>query len=224
VPGVSIRHVYEIQILWLPAHATTKNTFQEVGTLQHMSACSSRPYLLCFVLLLISFSNSLAAQEKEPGKGEAGRSGKLVKVEGTVRCDNPDPAYSIEVPDRSGHALMIAQRKCSWTKPLVVLDAKTKVGVAVSFTEKMEGALHMHGYEVDTLDNGEKLTMRIMTQILAEKAPASFRGRWSFMRGTGKFKGIKGGGTYDGKLEEGGGLTLDLEGSYVPEEMAAGKK
>jgi hypothetical protein len=189
-----------------------------------MSTCPSRHYLLCFVLFLISFSISLVAQEKETGKGEAGRSGKLVKVEGTVHCDKPDPAYSIEVPDRPGHALMIAQRKCTWAKPLVILEAKTKTGVAVEYTEKMEGTLHLHGYEVDTLDNGEKLTMRNMAQILAEKGPASFRGRWSFMRGTGKFKGIKGGGTYDGKLEEGGGLTLDLEGSYVPEEMAAGKK
>jgi hypothetical protein len=189
-----------------------------------MGTCTSGPYLLCFVLFLISFSIPLAAQKKEPGKGEASGTGNLPKVEGTVHCDKPDPAYSIEVPDRSGHALMIAQRKCTWTKPLVVLDAKTKVGVAVSFTEKMEGSLHMQGYEVDTLDNGEKLTMRNMTQILAEKGPASFRGHWSFMRGTGKFKGIKGGGTYEGKLEEDGGLTLDLEGSYAPEEMAAGKK
>jgi hypothetical protein len=189
-----------------------------------MGTHTSRPYLLCFVLFLISFSIPLAAQEKKPGKGEAGDTGNLPKVEGTVHCDKPDPAYSIDVPDRSGHAVMIAQRKCTWTKPLVILDAKTKVGEAVSFTERMEGSLHMHGYEVDTLDNGEKLTMRNMTQIPAEKGPASFRGNWSFMRGTGKFKGIKGGGTYEGKLEESGGLTLDLEGSYVPEAMAAGKK
>lgn len=189
-----------------------------------MSMFQSRPCLFCFVSLLISFSIPLAAQEKEQGKGESGASTNLVKVEGTVHCAAPAPAYSIEVPDRSGHALMIAQRKCTWTKPLAILDAKTKVGEAVSFTERMEGSLHMHGYEVDTLDDGEKLTMRNMTQILAEKGPASFRGNWSFMRGTGKFKGIKGGGTYDGKLEESGGLTLDLEGSYVPEAMAAEKK
>jgi hypothetical protein len=190
---------------------------------QIMSKCPHRAHLLCFVLFLIAFSIRLAAQEKAAGKAEGGTR-KLVKVEGTVRCDKPDPSYSNETPDRPGHALMIEQRKCAWGKPLVVLGAKTQAGVMVSFTEKMEGALHLHGYEVDTLDNGEKLTMRNMTQILKEKGPASFRGRWSFMRGTGKFKGIKGGGTFDGKLEEGGTLTLDLEGSYVPEEMAAGKK
>jgi hypothetical protein len=194
------------------------------------SAWSAHPItLICFVLLLVSFSMPLVAQEKEKEKGkeakaESASTGTLVKVEGTVHCGKPDPVYSIEVPDRLGHSLMIAQRKCTWTDPLVILDAKTKDGVAVSFTEKMEGTLHDHGFEVDTLDNGEKLTMQMMSQVPAEKGPADFRGRWNFMRGTGKFKGIKGGGTYDGKLEGDDGYTLNLEGSYAPAEMAGGKK
>lgn len=183
--------------------------------------------LCCFVLLLFSFSNPLVAQEKEKGKeakGESAATGKMVKVEGTVHCGKPDPEYSLEVPDRPGHALRIAQRKCAWTEPMAVLDAKTKDGVAVSFTEKMEGTLHSHGFEVDTLDNGEKLTMQTMDQVLAEKGPKEFRGRWGFMRGTGKFKGIKGGGTYDGKLEADDGLTLNLEGAYDPTDMVGSKK
>jgi hypothetical protein len=185
--------------------------------------------LRSLLLVLVSISISVVAQEKEKQKekepkGEAESAGKLVKVEGSVHCDKPDPAYAIEVPDRSGHALMLTHRRCTWTQPLAILDAKTKDGVAVNFTEKMEGTLHMHGFEVDTLDDGEKLTMRTMGQVLTEKGPAGTKGRWSFMRGTGKFKGIKGGGTYEGKLEADNGLTLDLEGAYLPAEMAGTKK
>lgn len=44
------------------------------------------------------------------------------------------------------------------------------------------------------------------------------------MRGTGKFKGIKGGGTYEGKLEADDVLTLEFEGVYDPSEMAGEKK
>jgi len=44
------------------------------------------------------------------------------------------------------------------------------------------------------------------------------------MPGTGKFKGIKGGGTYEGKLEADDRLTLSLEGVYVPAEMAGEQK
>ena len=166
--------------------------------------------------------------EKESKKGEANGGGNFVKVEGKVRCDRPDPVYSIEVPDRPGHALSLAQRKCNWTEPLVIMGGKTgaksKDGVAVSFTEKMEGVLHVHGFETDTLDNGEKLTWQSMGQVLAEKGPANTKGRWSLMRGTGKFKGIKGGGTYEGKLDADDVLVLNLEGVYDPSDMVGDKK
>jgi len=190
-----------------------------------MSTCPSRSYLLCFVLLLISFSIPLAAQEDKE-KEEKGEkfTGNLVKVEGAIRCQKADPGYAIEVPDRPGHALTISQRRCTWTKPLVIAGAKTKKGVAVDFAERMEGTLHVHGYEVDTLDSGDELTMKTMGQVLGEKGPADSKGRWSLMKGTGKFKGIKGGGTYEGKLEADDSLTLTLEGVYVPAEMAGEKK
>src|SRR5262245_36880982 len=100
---------------------------------------------LCCLLLLFSFSLPLIAQNKEKSKerkAETPSTTKMVKVEGAVYCSKPDPVYSIEVPDRSGHALMITQRKCVWKEPLSILGAKTKDGVAVGFTEKMEGTLH----------------------------------------------------------------------------------
>jgi hypothetical protein len=194
----------------------------------------SRPQFHYLSLLLLALSISLTAQdkdkdkdkgkEKEPKKANASVGGNFVKVEGKVRCDKPDPAYSIEVPDRPEHVLMISKRKCNWTEPMVVMGAKTKDAVAVSFIEKMEGTLHVHGFEVDTLDNGEKLTWQSMGQVLAEKGPATAKGRWSLMRGTGKFKGIKGGGTYEGKLEADDVLTLDLEGIYDPTEIVREKK
>jgi hypothetical protein len=57
--------------------------------------------------------------------------------------------------------------------------------------------------------------------VLGEKGPADVKGRWSLMRGTGKLKGAKGGGTYEGKLDADGVLTLALEGVYEPAAMAA---
>ena len=182
------------------------------------------------VLVFLALSVLLAAQGKgkdkdkddKDSKGEAGS--KMVKVEGTVHCGKPQPTYSITVPDRSGHALMLAQRKCTWTEPMEILGAKTKDGESVNFAEKMEGTLHVHGFEVDTLDDGEKITMRTMSQVLSEKGPTDMKGRWGFMRGTGKYKGIKGGGTYEGKLDADDGMTLNLEGVYAPDEMAGVKK
>ena len=188
------------------------------------------PHLSYLLLFLFALSVLATAQdedkskEKESKKVEASGGGNFVKVEGKVRCDKPDPAYSIEVPDRPGHALLLAKRMCTWTEPMVVMGAKSKDGVAVEFPEKMEGTLHAHGFEVDTFDNGEKVTWQSMGTVYGEKGPATSKGRWSLMRGTGKFKGIKGGGSYEGKLEADDVLTLEFEGVYDPSEMAGEKK
>ena len=191
--------------------------------------------LAAFLLFVIALPILTAAQnpdrdrdrdgmQKESTAAAAHTPANLIKVEGKVRCQKPVPEYSIDVPDRPGHALMIAERKCTWAEPMVILGAKTREGVAVSFTERMEGNLHIHGFETDTLDNGEKLTWQSMGQVLAEKGPVDSKGRWSLMRGTGKFKGIKGGGTYEGRLEADDVLTLDFEGVYDSTEMAGEKK
>ncbi len=178
-------------------------------------------------LLLVALSVLATAQDKDKDdKEKESKKGNpnFVKVEGKVRCEKPDPAYSIEVPDRPGHALMIARRKCTWTEPMLILGAKTKEGVAVGYSEKSEGMLHVSGFETDTLDNGEKLTWKSMGQVLAEKGPAMATGRWSLMRGTGKFKGIKGGGSYEEKLDADDVLVLELEGVYDPSEIVGEKK
>ena len=181
-----------------------------------------------FILLIVFTSVSLSAQSKDPDKtnekNTGDLTGNLVNVEATVHCNKAEPKYSLEVPDRPGHSLMINQRKCTWTKPLKILDAQTKDGVFVGFTETMEDVQHQHGFEVDTLNNGEKLTMRTMGQTPVEGSANKTSGRWSFMRGTGKFKGIKGGGTYEGEVQPDGSYTLNLEGAYAPAEMAAEKK
>src|SRR5208283_3068362 len=187
--------------------------------------------LIAFSVLATAQNEALAQNKNDKNKGEdkdskksAVGGGNLIKVEGKVRCDKPDPDHSIEVPDRPGHALIITRRQCTWTEPMVIMGAKTKDGVAVSFTEKMEGTLHIHGFETDTLNNGEKLTWQSRGQLLAEKGPVDSNGRWSLMRGTGKFKGIKGGGSYEGKLDADNVLVLELEGVYDLSEMTAEKK
>jgi|SRR5271165_6492204 len=186
-------------------------------------------FALCFALSILTAAQNNDKKDDNDSKQKESKAiatgaANLVPVEGQVRCEKPDPEYSIEVPDRPGHALTIAKRKCKWMEPLVIMGAKTKDGLAVSFTERMEGTLHIHGFETDTLDNGEQLTWQSMSQVLAEKGPVESKGRWSLMRGTGKFKGIKGGGTFAGKLEADDILSLDFEGVYDPSEMVGEKK
>lgn len=185
------------------------------------NCCCLLSLLLAFSLMATAQSNDKKEKESKPASSGGAN---LIKVEGKIRCDKPDPAYAIDVPDRPGHALMLAKRKCVWTEPMTIMGAKSKDGVAVEFPEKMEGRLHTHGFEVDTFDNGEKITWQSMGSVAGVNGPADASGRWSLMRGTGKFKGIKGGGTYEGKLDAGDVLVLELEGVYDPSEMAGEKK
>jgi hypothetical protein len=173
--------------------------------------------------LIAQQSNQEKAKEKEAsGKKEAAP--KLVKVSGAVRCEKPDPAYALEVPDRPGHFLNLNHRKCTWTEPMQILGAKTKTGDWYDFTERMEGSLHPHSYEIDSMDDGEKITFQTMGHVDSEKNPTTVRGRFSYMRGTGKLKGIKGGGTYEGKIDANDVMTLELEGEYDPAAFAGGNK
>ncbi len=182
-------------------------------------------YFLLLPLLVSSVCVRAQESEKEKDKAEKNASGrKLVDVKGSVRCAKPDPSYAIEVPDRPGHALKLAKRKCTWAEPMVIMGARSKDGIAVEFPEQMEGTLHTHGFEVDTYDTGEKITWQSRGTVEGEKGPAEAKGRWSMMRGTGKFKGIKGGGSYEGKLGADDVLILEFEGVYDPSEMEAEKK
>lgn len=183
-------------------------------------------FLFFFALSIFAVAQDKDDKDKDKGKERESKkaAGNYIKLGGKVRCEKPDPTYAIEVPDRPGHELILARRKCTWTEPMELLGAKSTDGVAVEFSEQMEGRLHQHGFEVDTFDNGEKLTMQTVGQVMAEKGPATDKGRWSLMRGTGKFKGIKGGGTYEGKLGADDVLTVEFEGVYDPSEMVGEKK
>jgi hypothetical protein len=186
--------------------------------------------ILFLALFLGAFSFLAMAQAKhdkddqDKHKGKEKAAGAYVKLEGKVRCDKPETAHAIEVPDRPGHALMIEKRKCTWTEPMKLQGAKMRDGVEVGFAEAMEGTLHNHGFEVDKLDNGEELTMHTNGEVAGEKGPTTAKGRWNFMRGTGMFKGIKGGGNYEGKIDADDVLTLEFEGVYDPSDMAGQKK
>jgi hypothetical protein len=187
-----------------------------------------RTFISLLLLFVIASSLSLAAQEKDKDIDKEDKAKRkaagYVDISGTVRCAKPDESHALDVPDRDGHSLIIARRKCTWSEPLVILGGKTKEGVWIAFQERMEGTLHPHSFEVDTMNDGEKITMQTMGIVDAEKGPTSAKGRFSFMRGTGKYKGIKGGGTYAGQLDAEDVLILKLEGAYEPAVMAGGKK
>ncbi len=137
------------------------------------------------------------------------------KISGTLKCNKPDPSYAIEVGDRPGHAFGIDRVACTWTKPLEMAGIQAKEGYSVGFGESSGSKANARGYHVSTMANGDKTYVRFQgTDTMKEGKPQSSQGTWSYTGGSGKYKGLKGKGTYRGTATADGGMTYEVEGEY----------
>jgi hypothetical protein len=137
------------------------------------------------------------------------------KTTGTLSCAKPDPAYSIDVGDRSGHSVSISKFVCTWTKPMEIAEVQTKDGYDVTYGDASGAKVRGSGYHVSNMSNGDKVYVRFQgNDTITEGKPATTEGTWSYTGGTGKFKGIKGKGTYTGKADSSGNMVSEIEGDY----------
>jgi hypothetical protein len=138
------------------------------------------------------------------------------KTSGTINCAKPDPAYSIEVGDRTGHSLALSKTACTWTKPMEIAGSQTKDGYDVASADANGMKARGTGYHVSNMSNGDKIFVRFSgtDTMTKDGKPESSAGTWSYTGGTGKLKGIKGKGTYKGKGNADGSITFEVEGEY----------
>ena len=144
------------------------------------------------------------------------------KISGTIQCNKPDPQYSIEIPDHSGHAFGIDKSACTWTKPMEIAGSQSKDGWSVGSGEAHGDKSRGTGYHMSNMANGDKFYVRFHgSNEYKDGKPTSAGGTWSFASGTGKLKRIKGGGTYKGTGNADGSITYEVEGEYT---LPAAKK
>jgi hypothetical protein len=142
--------------------------------------------------------------------------GAQTKITGSAHCAKGDPAYSVEVSDRPGHAMMLEKAACTWTTPIEIAGIKTKDGVDVRSIESTATTMKSTGTHVSTMENGDKFYVSFHDSApVKDGKPGDAKGTWSFTGATGKLKGLKGGGTYVGKFQADGTVNVDVEGSYT---------
>jgi hypothetical protein len=134
------------------------------------------------------------------------------KISGSAQCTKPDIQQRVDIPDHPGHALSISQFKCTWTKPMEVAGVQDKDGIDSGVAEVHGDAGTSHGYYVDNMANGDKAFVHWQG---TDSKDGSSEGKWNYAGGTGKFKGIKGGGTYKGKYAEDGSVSFEVDGEYT---------
>jgi hypothetical protein len=138
------------------------------------------------------------------------------KISGTVLCTKEGyTVYTLQVGDSPNHSFNMDQSKCKWTKPLDIGGAQAKEFVNTGFGEVSGNRLNDYGYSVVTMTTGDKCYARFpwRTITLKDGVAESDEGKWTFVGGTGKLKGIKGKGTF---TEKNGpeSSTIEVEGEY----------
>lgn len=161
--------------------------------------------------------------------GFAGAIGTRVAPTRAIISGVAQMKYSVQ------HALPPAQN----ASPVLLLDEAAGINRNTGSTDYMQGASVINreianlvqgngphsGYI--TLANGSDTTVsqwqgNVVTTLGANSQPStSFKGKWTMMRGTGKYAGITGSGTYEGQILSLSDYTLTWKGDVELNQRAS---
>jgi hypothetical protein len=144
------------------------------------------------------------------------------KISGSMDCEKADPMHAIQIPDREGFTYAIAQFKCTWTKGFAIEGLQSKDYINTVLSEVMGTSARITATGVTHFTNGDRLYGR--TTGTRDQKTLTSSGKWTYILGTGKLRGIKGDGTYTCKrksAEPDAGYTCESEGEYT---LPAAKK
>lgn len=118
-----------------------------------------------------------------------------------------------EVPDTEGHILMQYEGKD------ISSDGKLicyKIGQA----DYIKGAGPVKGYNECVNREGDTIFDKFEGMSITKKSPEgkdiiTFKGTYTYIKGTGKYEGIQGGGTFHGMMIGKEVLSSDMEGEYI---------
>jgi hypothetical protein len=151
--------------------------------------------------------------------------GAQTKVSGTIKCNKPEPAYSIEVGDRPGHAKVLEKSACTWSEGMAIESDKAKDATNVATVDVTATRGNGNGSNVSTMESGDKFFASYRyTSPMKDGKPGETQGTWTYTGGTGKLKGVKGGGTFKITFAEDGTSTAEVEGEYTLAEGGGKKK
>ncbi len=145
------------------------------------------------------------------------------KVDSGFKCEKPATQHSIDVGDKPVHAYAIARFSCTATKGEIG-GVKDKDGAGTQFDEVTADSSRYIGYFVENMSNGDTVTYRYAgTATLNKGQFESGSHKWTATRGTGKFSGIKGSGSCNGKGGADGTVVWSCDGTYELKSAASGK-
>ena len=138
--------------------------------------------------------------------------GAQTKITGKLTCAKPSVS---QMGGDMGQMIMFQKSNCTWATPFTIDGSKPGPTVDVSIGDMSGSMGRNHGYSTSVMDNGDSTIVRYegTTQMKKDRS-GTVKGTWRYVRGTGKFRGISGSGTYKGETAADGGGSADISGHY----------
>jgi len=153
--------------------------------------------------------------------GMAAIAGAQTKISARLSCAKPNVN---ETAGDAAQMIMFSRANCTWSAPYVIDGSKPKRTVDAGIGDISGSTARVHGYSTTVMDNGDSTIVRYEgTMQMKKDASGTDKGTWRYVRGTGKFSGIKGSGTFKGEAAADGAGWVDVTGNYSLPKVKAKK-
>jgi len=150
--------------------------------------------------------------------GMAVIAGAQTKLSGKLTCAKPSVS---ETGGEGAQMIMFQKANCTWTTPFTIDGSKAGRAVDAAIGDITGSIARDHGYSTTVMDNGDSTIARYEGTLQMKKdRSGTIKGTWRYVRGTGKFTGISGSGTFKGEGAADGSSWVDVSGHYS---LAKGK-
>jgi len=133
------------------------------------------------------------------------------KVDTKWHCPKQSVSHALDVGDIPDHSYVILQGTCNATSSDSSFAEKTCAWT--EFQERWKASFNFHGRQNTTMDNGDEVYYTYEGSASTDLTKP-FSNKWKIVSGTGKYKGIKGSGTYSGKFNADGSIDITYAGTY----------
>ena len=138
--------------------------------------------------------------------------GAQTKITGKLTCAKPSVR---EAGGEGAQMITFTKADCTWATPFTIGGSKAGRTVDASIGDVTGSTGRAHGYSTSVFDNGDSTFARFEGTLQRKKDGSSTdKGTWRYVRGTGKFTGISGSGTFKGEGAADGSSWADVSGHY----------
>ncbi len=144
--------------------------------------------------------------------GMAVIAGAQTRISGKLTCAKPSVS---QMGGDGSQMIMFQKSNCTWATPFTIDGSKPGPTVDVSIGDMTGSMARNHGYSTTVMDNGDTTIVRYEGAMQMKKdRSGTLKGTWRYVRGTGKFRGISGSGSYKGEGAADGSAWADISGHY----------